>query len=68
MIASSRNSTLSPSVTRHFEFTRLQGQLTALAYQILIPVISRPAKTEGARPGRNQPNRAQRFRSKAGGA
>ena len=68
MIASSRKSTLSPPVTRHFEFTRLQGQLTALAYQALIPIISCPAKTERARLSRNQPTRAQRFQSKIGGA
>ena len=67
MIASSRKSTLNPPVTRDFEFTRLQGQLTALAYQALIPVISCPAKTEGTRLGRNQPTRTQRFQSKAGG-
>ena len=68
MIASSRKSTLSPPVTRHFDFNRLQGQLIALAYQALIPVVSCPAKTEGGRPGRNQPTGAQRFQSKAGGA
>jgi hypothetical protein len=68
MIASSRKSTLSPSVTRNFEFTRLQTQLTALAYQILIPVISCSVKTEVARLGRSQPTRAPRFQSKAGGA
>jgi hypothetical protein len=68
MIASSRKSTLSPHVTRHFDFNRLQGQLTALAYQALIPVVSCPAKTEGGRPSRNQPTGAQRFQSKAGGA
>ncbi len=42
MITSSRKSTLSPPVTRHFEFTRLQDQSIALAYQALIPVVSRP--------------------------
>jgi len=68
MITSSRKSTLSPPVTRHFEFTRLQGQLIALAYHALIPVISRPAKTQVARLGCNQPTRAKRFQSKAGGA
>jgi hypothetical protein len=68
MIASSRKSTLSPPVTRHFEFTRLQAQLIALAYQALIPIISCHAKTEGARLGRNQPTAAQRFQSKAEGA
>ena len=67
MIASSRKSTLSPPVTRHFEFTRLQAQLIALAYQALIPIISCHAKTEGARLGRNQPTAARRFQSKAEG-
>ena len=41
MITSPRRSALSPPVTRHFEFTRLQNQLIALAYQALIPVVSR---------------------------
>ena len=38
MIAISRKSTLNPPVTRRFEFTRLQNQLIALAYQALIPI------------------------------
>ena len=29
-------------VTRHFSFTRLQDDLIARAYQVLIPVVSRP--------------------------
>ena len=41
MIATSSKSTLSPPVTRRFEFTRLQNQSIALAYQTLIPVLSR---------------------------
>ena len=42
MIRSSRRSTLRPPVTRHFQFTRLQDQLIAHAYETLIPVVSRP--------------------------
>jgi hypothetical protein len=36
MTISPRRPTLSPPVTRHFEFTRLRDQLIALAYQALI--------------------------------
>ena len=68
MITSSRRSTLSPPVTRHFEFTRLQNQLLALAYQALIPVVSRPLERPRPRPSRNQPTRIQGLQSKAGGA
>ena len=41
MITSARRSALSPPVIRHFEFTRLQDQLIAVACQALIPVVSR---------------------------
>jgi hypothetical protein len=41
MTAYARRSLLSPPVIRCFEFTRLQNQSIALAYQALIPVISR---------------------------
>ena len=68
MIASSRKSTLNPPVTRHFEFTRLQAQLTALAYQSLIPIISCPTKSKGARLGHNHSTATRRFQSKVGGA
>ncbi len=70
MITSPRRSTLSPPVTRHFEFTRIQDQLIALAYQALIPVVSRPLERPRGRarpcnqPATNQPG----LRSKAGGA
>jgi hypothetical protein len=70
MITSPRRSTLSPPVTRHFEFTRIQDQLIARAYQVLIPVVSRPL--EWPRPPRcdSEPS-ATNFRdhrSQAGGA
>jgi hypothetical protein len=41
MTTYARRSLLSPPVIRRFEFTRLQNQSIALAYQALIPVISR---------------------------
>jgi len=68
MIATSRKSTLSPPVTRRFEFTRLQNQLIALAYQTLIPVLSR--HLERPRPGRgnHRPTTIQGLQSKTGGA
>ena len=55
MIAKSRKSTLSPLVTRHFEFTRLQNQSIALAYQALIPVISRHLERSRSRSHDNEP-------------
>ena len=68
MIAFSRRSKLSPPITRHFELTRLHGQLIALAYHSLIPVISCPVKRQRGRLGRNQPTTVQRSQSKARGA
>ena len=70
MITSPRRSTLSPPVTRHFEFTRLQDQLIALAYQALIPVVSRHLERPRSRPNDNEPANTtiQGLRSKAGGA
>ncbi len=69
MIASSRRSTFGPlPITRHFEFTRLQDQLIALAYQALIPVMSCPLKRHGGQRGCTQPTKIQPFQSKARGA
>jgi hypothetical protein len=68
MIASSRKSTFPPSISRHFEFTRLQDQLIAFAYQVLIPVISQPLQRPRGGLGRNRPATVERFQSKAGGA
>jgi len=68
MIATSRKSTLSPLVTRHFEFTRLQNQLIALAYQALMPIVSRHLERPRPRPSRNQRTTIQSRQSKAGGA
>ncbi len=64
MITYSRRSTLSPPVTRHFEFTRLQNQLIALAYEALIPVVCRPLERPRPRPSRNQPTMIQGLQSK----
>ena len=65
MITSPRRPAFSPPVTRHFEFTRLQDQLIARAYQVLIPVVSRPL--DRPRPVCNHPTTAPTFQSKAGG-
>ncbi len=66
MITSPRRFTLSLSVTRHFEFTRLQDQLMARAYQVLIPVVSRPLVRP--RPSCNPPTTIEGFQSKTRGA
>ena len=70
MITSPRRRTLSPPVTRHFEFTRLQDQLIAIAYQALIPVVSRPLERPRSRCGRQRAGHGNipSHRSKAGGA
>ena len=65
MITSPRRPTLSPPVTRHFEFSRLHQQLIARAYQALIPVVSR--RLDRPRPGRNHPTVVQTVQSKVGG-
>ena len=41
MITSPRGRALSTPVHRHFEFTRLQNQSLACAYEALIPLVSR---------------------------
>ncbi len=70
MISSPRRPTPTPPVTRHFEFTRLQDQLIARAYQAVIPVASRPL--ERPRPPRtdNEPSTTtfRGLRSQAEGA
>jgi hypothetical protein len=53
MTTSPRRTTLSLPVTRSFEFTRLEDQLVARAYQVLIPIVSR--SIEGPRPPRSDP-------------
>ena len=70
MITHLRRATLSRLVTRHFEFSRLQDQLIAIAYHSLIPVVSRPLERPRSRCGQNEPAAAmiQSRRTKAGGA
>ena len=55
MITSARRSALSPPVIRHFEFTRLHSQSTALAYQALIPVVSRHLERPRSRSNDKEP-------------
>ena len=70
MTTSPRRTTLSPPVSRHFEFSRLQDQLIARAYQVLIPVVSCPL--EQPRPPHSDSRPSLTFfrshRSQAGGA
>jgi hypothetical protein len=70
MITSPGRRLLSPRITRHFEFTRLQDQLIALAYHTLIPVVSRPLERPRPRCGQSEPVAARipSLRTKAGGA
>jgi hypothetical protein len=70
MIATSRKSILNPLVTHRFEFTRLEKQSIALAYQALIPVVSHHLKRPGSRSNDNEPvtTTVPGLRSKARGA
>jgi hypothetical protein len=70
MIISARRSALSPPVIRHFEFSRLQSQSIELAYQALIPVVSRRLERPRSRSNDNEPaiTTIQGRRSKARGA
>jgi hypothetical protein len=66
MITSTKRQAISSSVTRHFAFTRLQDQFVARAYQVLIPVVSRPL--DRPRTSRDRPTTVATFQSKAGEA
>lgn len=70
MIASPQRSVLSPPVIRHFEFTRFQNEAIALAYQALIPVVSRHLERPRSRSHDNEQatTTMQGLRSKARGA
>ena len=70
MLTSPGRRSLSPRVTRHFEFTRPQDQLIAIAYHTLIPVASRPLERPRSRCGQNQLAAATThdLRATAGGA
>jgi len=69
MITSPRRRSLSPRITRHFEFTRLQDQLIEIAYHTLIPIVSRPLKRSWPRCGQKEGVEAaiQSHRTKVGG-
>jgi hypothetical protein len=45
MIATSRRSASRPAISRQFEFSRLEEQTLASAYEALIPVVSRRAES-----------------------
>ena len=70
MIAHSRRSTPRLPLTRDFEFTRLETQLLAHAYQELIPIISRRSEQPRSHHGNNKSamTTIQTPRSEAGGA
>jgi hypothetical protein len=70
MITSPGRRSPGPRVTRHFEFTRLQDQLIAIAYQTLIPVVARSLERTSSRRDQNQPTAAttHNLRTTAGGA
>jgi len=68
MITSSRRCLLSPRITRHFEFSRLQDQFIATAYHTLIPIVSRPVERLRLRCLETEQATSQRLRTKAGGA
>jgi hypothetical protein len=70
MITFQRRSALSPPVIRHFESTRFQDQSIALAYQALIPVVSRHLERPPSRSHDDEPATTtnQGVRSKARGA
>ena len=70
MMTFPRRSALSPPVIRHFEFTRLQNQSIALAYQALIPVVSRHLQRPRSRSHDSEPatTTIQGLQSKAEGA
>jgi hypothetical protein len=70
MIARQSRAMFSPIITRHFESTRIQNQLIASAYHILIPVVTRPLGRSRPRGGENEQTAAsnQDLRTKARGA
>ena len=70
MITSPGRRSLCHRVTRHFEFTRLQDQLIAIAYHSLIPVVARPLERPRSRNGESQPiaETTHDLRTTAGGA
>ena len=49
MIAISRTSTFAPTISRQFEFSRLQDQTLACAYEALIPISRRSERFQSRR-------------------
>jgi hypothetical protein len=45
MIATSRTCRSRPAISRWYEFSRLQGQMLASAYEALVPVVARRPKS-----------------------
>ena len=70
MIARQSRAIISPIITRHFESTRIQDQLVASAYHILIPVVARQLGRSCPRVGENEQAAAtnQDLRTKTRGA
>ena len=70
MITSPRRPTVSPPVTRHFEFTRIEEQLIARAYHLLLPFISRPLEQSRSPRSNSEPSTRtfRDLRSQARGA
>ena len=55
MITRQRSPSVSPPIARDFEFTRSQERSIALAYQALIPIVSRPLEQPRSRPRDDEP-------------
>jgi hypothetical protein len=69
MIATSRKSRFPVTVTRRLEFSRLQSQRLASAYEALIPVVSaRLNRIESRHYARTAESRSETPRSSAVGA
>jgi hypothetical protein len=70
MIASSGKFSRPPTVSRHYEFSRLHAQILAFAYEELIPIAPMWAKRPHTRAGDLQraTTRTEASRSSAAGA
>lgn len=69
MITFQRRPLLSPPISRHFESSRAHNQSIEIAYQILMPSISRRSGRSRSRPDVDTPGAVSpESRSKAQGA
>jgi hypothetical protein len=59
MIATSGKSSSTLTISRQYEFSRLQDQALACAYEALIPVVSRHLESVPARRGEVQTTRTK---------